>query len=196
MMPDLRTASSHHLGQGNIFWSFDVLETTSFTGKICPVCGKQFSGRNRRQNLEHHLITHTGERRHPCPLCPHRAAHKWHLKTHILRRHANHPSLSQVVSSLRQGEPVQHESDYSDQSHVEGDVSFDDAIFCEVCGKIFQGRSRKWKLNRHMFLHTGEKPFQCPYCSHRANQRNNLRIHIRSKHEVWSTVPVVTQPHK
>lgn len=36
-----------------------------------------------------------------------------------------------------------------------------------------------------MLLHTGEKPYQCPYCSHRANQKNNLRMHIRARHEEW-----------
>jgi len=72
------------------------------TGIMCPVCGKHFQGRNRRQNLEHHLVTHTGERRYPCPLCPHRAAHKWHLKTHLQRRHAQHPQLPQFVGHQSQ----------------------------------------------------------------------------------------------
>ena len=54
---------------------------------VCPVCCKVFDGRNKKQNLKHHLMTHTGERRFTCPYCGHRTAHKWHLKTHVLRRH-------------------------------------------------------------------------------------------------------------
>ncbi|XP_042224561.1 longitudinals lacking protein, isoforms H/M/V-like isoform X5 [Homarus americanus] len=99
-------------GQGGLHRSFDVAGATPIVGLECPVCGKRFQGRNRRQNLEHHLITHTGERRYPCPLCPHRAAHKWHLKTHLLRRHAQHPAVSQMA-----GAAVQPADNI--QSHVE-----------------------------------------------------------------------------
>lgn len=112
-------APSHQLGQGsNMHRPYDVVETTSGVGKVCPVCGKQFHGRNRRQNLEHHLVTHTGERRYSCPLCPHRAAHKWHLKTHILRRHAQHPALSQVAATFQRTDNIQNQTDASSQ-HVE-----------------------------------------------------------------------------
>lgn len=54
---------------------------------VCPVCGKAFQGRNRRQNLAHHLLTHTGTRPFPCPHCSYRATQKAHLKRHLERRH-------------------------------------------------------------------------------------------------------------
>lgn len=66
---------------------------------LCPVCCKPFDGRNKRQNLKHHLMTHTGERRYSCPFCGHRTAHKWHLKTHVLRRHPDN-IMDSVVSWL------------------------------------------------------------------------------------------------
>lgn len=53
----------------------------------CSICQKRFAGRNKRQNLKHHLMTHTGERNYLCPYCAHRTTHKWHLKTHVQRRH-------------------------------------------------------------------------------------------------------------
>ncbi|XP_066964710.1 longitudinals lacking protein, isoforms H/M/V-like isoform X19 [Macrobrachium rosenbergii] len=72
---------------------------------VCPVCGKAFQGRNRRQNLSHHLLTHTGTRPFHCTDCPYRATQKAHLKRHMERRHG-HPIQDAV--------PVRHLSSSAD----------------------------------------------------------------------------------
>ncbi|XP_006874609.1 PREDICTED: zinc finger protein 516 [Chrysochloris asiatica] len=48
---------------------------------------------------------------------------------------------------------------------------------CCICAKSFPFQS---SLSQHMRKHTGEKPYKCPYCDHRASQKGNLKIHIRS----------------
>ncbi|XP_050728506.1 longitudinals lacking protein, isoforms H/M/V-like isoform X6 [Eriocheir sinensis] len=60
----------------------------------------------------------------------------------------------------------------------------DGCASCAVCGKVFKGHKYKFRLRRHMIIHTGEKPFACPYCPHRANIRNNLTRHIFFQHSV------------
>ncbi|XP_029307364.1 zinc finger protein 516-like isoform X1 [Cottoperca gobio] len=51
------------------------------------------------------------------------------------------------------------------------------AYNCNVCGRSFQFLS---SLSQHMRRHTGARPYKCPYCDHRASQKGNLKVHIRS----------------
>ncbi|XP_042875501.1 longitudinals lacking protein, isoforms A/B/D/L-like isoform X1 [Penaeus japonicus] len=53
---------------------------------------------------------------------------------------------------------------------------------CPECGREFHGLNKKFLLTRHMITHTGEKPFQCPYCPYRANVSSNLTRHLRTVH--------------
>ncbi|KAB7493992.1 Zinc finger protein [Armadillidium nasatum] len=46
---------------------------------------------------------------------------------------------------------------------------------CHVCGKGFV---LKTDLKRHSLIHSGEKPFVCPFCPHRSNRKGNMNTHI------------------
>ncbi|KAK7079004.1 hypothetical protein SK128_018443 [Halocaridina rubra] len=65
---------------------------------------------------------------------------------------------------------------------VEGDGTQYRTLTCTTCSKGFHGRNSKSNLERHMQIHTGVKPFQCPLCPHRANRKGNLKTHIEAKH--------------
>ena len=52
---------------------------------------------------------------------------------------------------------------------------------CLTCSHASPSHS---KFVAHFRTHTGEKPFACPFCTYRANQKSNLRVHIKCKHEI------------
>nr|XP_045608086.1 longitudinals lacking protein, isoforms H/M/V-like isoform X12 [Procambarus clarkii] len=66
------------------------------------------------------------------------------------------------------------------------------AKLCPVCGRAFGGKNRQFNLARHMRTHTGEKPYACPYCPHRATQKVNLKGHVITRHgrDKWNEVNV------
>nr|XP_027237527.1 longitudinals lacking protein, isoforms A/B/D/L-like [Penaeus vannamei] len=82
-------------------------------------------------------------------------------------------------------------ADEDDEELVPEDIAVDGmcgdstpASSCRVCGKVFKGTKRKYRLERHMAIHTGEKPFPCPMCEYRANQKEHLNRHMRNLHRV------------
>ncbi|KAG8259387.1 hypothetical protein J6590_014857 [Homalodisca vitripennis] len=51
------------------------------------------------------------------------------------------------------------------------------------CGRCGRQYTRKYNLLRHVRLECGKEPqHQCPHCPHRAKRKNNLKVHIVTKH--------------
>ncbi|XP_063865741.1 longitudinals lacking protein, isoforms H/M/V-like isoform X8 [Scylla paramamosain] len=74
-----------------------------------------------------------------------------------------------------------------DQPHSPSDTSAtappsdqaqEPVAICHLCRKTFHGRYQKYNLKRHMSIHAGEKPFSCPFCHHRTNQKYNMQQHL------------------
>ncbi|KAG7167379.1 Zinc finger protein 845-like 3 [Homarus americanus] len=181
----------------------------------CPLCGKHFPRMTSswRQKLERHLLTHTGEKPYRCPYCPHRSGRKDSIKRHGRIMHPDKPPLSASDIGLaydqigvdiarqdlayttpqavdrRRHEPGGH----APEGGIAGGlgiglggekISLSFSRSCSVCGHSFSGITWKQKLERHLLVHTGEKPFHCPYCPHRTNRKDALKAHVAALHKI------------
>ena len=53
---------------------------------------------------------------------------------------------------------------------------------CPLCHLTF---SKKSSLNRHVKIHTGEKPHTCPTCQEGFTRADKLKVHIQRMHEEY-----------
>lgn len=60
---------------------------------------------------------------------------------------------------------------------------------CDDCGTAFVSTK---DLARHSVVHTGEKPYSCPYCDQKFTAPSSRATHIRSIHEKSQVRPSVT----
>ncbi|KAI8812282.1 hypothetical protein BJ742DRAFT_673740 [Cladochytrium replicatum] len=49
----------------------------------------------------------------------------------------------------------------------------------EGCGKMF---TRRYNLQSHLMVHSGERPYKCPSCGASFSRQHDLRRHVRSLH--------------
>ncbi|XP_052794911.1 zinc finger protein 333-like [Mya arenaria] len=145
----------------------------------CPICGKVVL----KTGMSSHMRTvHSGRRPYKCPHCDYASAFRGNLNTHIkgMHLHTRQYLCNTCKAAFKTlGALIGH----TKRVH-EGWKSPNQKIFiCSVCEKRF---TKKYHVDRHMLIHTGEKPHKCHDCGRCFNNKSNLMSHIQLVHKKLS----------
>ncbi|ESO93685.1 hypothetical protein LOTGIDRAFT_95373, partial [Lottia gigantea] len=145
----------------------------------CPICGKVVL----KTGMSSHMRTvHSGRKPYKCPHCDYSSAFRGNLNTHIkgMHLHTRQYLCSVCKAAFKTlGALIGH----TKRVH-EGWKSPNQKIFiCSVCEKRF---TKKYHVDRHMLIHTGEKPHKCTDCGRCFNNKSNLMSHIQLVHKKLS----------
>ncbi|KAL1502765.1 hypothetical protein ABEB36_007863 [Hypothenemus hampei] len=145
----------------------------------CNMCEKKFPIRG---NLMKHLKRHAGIKEFDCHICQKKFINKAELTLH-LNTHTNQRLFKCSVcekdyknrEGLRRHMKVVH-----DQGNWKAPKTVKKYL-CPMCPKIFASVNR---LQRHIFTHTGEKPFKCDYCQKRFIDKYGRKVHYKKDHNI------------
>lgn len=74
------------------------------------------------------------------------------------------------------------------KSDVANAFKFQRCLPCQACGKSFD---RPSLLKRHIRIHTGERPHECPMCGKRFTASSNLYYHRMTHYKVSFSISIV-----
>ncbi|XP_048774491.1 protein hsr-9-like isoform X1 [Ostrea edulis] len=145
----------------------------------CPICGKVVL----KTGMSSHMRTvHSGRKPYKCPHCDYASAFRGNLNTHMkgMHLHTRQYLCNTCKAAFKTlGALIGH----TKRVH-EGWKSPNQKIFiCSVCEKRF---TKKYHVDRHMLIHTGEKPHKCGDCGRCFNNKSNLMSHIQLVHKKLS----------
>uniref|UniRef100_A0A9L0J1Q2 Zinc finger protein n=1 Tax=Equus asinus TaxID=9793 RepID=A0A9L0J1Q2_EQUAS len=165
----------------------------------CEICNKSFT---RLDQVGAHKIIHSEDKPYKCKLCgkgfAHRNVYKNHKKTHSEERpfHSSDEckALFQTPFSLQRHLLVHNSERTFKCHHCDATFKRKDTLNvhvqvvherhkkyrCELCNKAFVTPSISGTLRVHIRSHTGERPYQCPYCEKGFSRNDRLKMHIHT----------------
>jgi len=133
----------------------------------CDICGKPI---RRKQGLETHKLTHSGEKPYQCNICgkyfTQTSSLRVHTKIHTRENLYGCPLCDKKFTTKQNMHTHMHKCYTSDKLPFE----------CDICGKPIK---RKQGLDVHKMTHTGEKPYKCDVCGKYFTQTSSLRVHMK-----------------
>lgn len=166
---------------------------------------------------EHYMSTHDKEMA-CCALCLVPMKRPL-LQGHFIRAH-NYPQNKHLCQEC--GRSFKFPGDLKNHDREVHDRNPENSVFCDQCGKAFPTRKslmkhirsshtktkvyqcpqcdkffyENYRLQKHLRIHTGIKPFKCRHCQYRSTRKDNVRLHLKKVHKLTpSNEDVETMEH-
>ncbi|XP_045614363.1 uncharacterized protein [Procambarus clarkii] len=140
----------------------------------CSICGKPFG---ELRDMKIHLsAVHTKDTEYPCSDCKRVFYRFSDMVNHKRRMHGGEEVRKHLCPTCGKG--FCSKSDLRTHTNVVHDDT--KKHVCNVCNKAFKVASH---LTYHKRKHTGETPFQCPYCSKSFSGPGSISVHVKKVHK-------------
>lgn len=149
-------------------------------GSCCAECLKVLPSNELRLHFSkaHDYVT----KKHLCQECGEKFRFPGDLRLHVVTAHDRESEKSRVMCD-QCGRSFPHRKRLV--AHIRVSHNKNQAFSCHLCDKVFYQR---YKLVKHLNIHTGLKPFKCKHCSYRAVRKDNVMLHIRRVHKMPNVV--------
>ncbi|XP_065076385.1 zinc finger protein 236 isoform X5 [Ochlerotatus camptorhynchus] len=146
-----RSDNLHQLMDNMLRRKFQSLNNNNYGSGGTTLLQQQLAAAAANVENNNHEPTEGDGKRYVCPICETISMTKHDFTEHI-RSHNNSKSGS---------------------SGDNGDGQF----VCKICSKVLSSAS---SLDRHVLVHTGERPFNCKYCNLTFTTNGNMHRHMRT----------------
>ncbi|KAK7071637.1 hypothetical protein SK128_026983, partial [Halocaridina rubra] len=172
----------------------DIHKRTHKKELSCSLCGLLYTS---KEALNNHLMVNHSEEKLKANMVSHNACATFTchvdgcqkmfrsaalLRNHVTRRHHELPYVCLVCDRkfALESDHIRHMTTHKKaiQPH----------LMCILCGNNFKTEAL---LDRHLLVHTGEKPYECGVCEHKASTRLQIVLHIEEEHEILEADPYI-----
>ena len=112
-----------------------------------------------------------------CTECGRGFAFQHQLQVHFAEHHDKGGSAAVMCDQC--GKKFNHRKRLV--SHIRSAHNKTQEFPCHLCDKKFH---MAYKLQKHLQIHTGIKPFRCNHCAYRSNRSDNVLLHCRKVHHL------------